>query len=68
MDPGPADDVVYLALTVVLAAALALTLRLREHLVAPRPRRGGAAAGRPAGGAAHAPGARGARRPPVEPV
>jgi hypothetical protein len=37
MATGPADDVVYLALTVGLAAALALTLRLRERAAAPRP-------------------------------
>ena len=47
MDPGPADDVVYLALTVVLAAALTLTLRLRDRLASPGPRPG---RGRPAGG------------------
>ena len=64
MDPGPADDVVYLALTVGLAAALTLTLRLRDRLASPSP--GPAAAGQPAGGAAPAPGARGARRPPAD--
>jgi hypothetical protein len=54
MDRGLADDVVYLALTGVLAAALTLTLRLRDRRAAARP--GPAlAAGGPAAAPAGAP-------------
>ena len=36
MDTGPADDAVYLALTVGVAAALTVTLRLRDRRAPPR--------------------------------